>query len=200
MHHCTEYLPLGVKSILPAIHALTGSDSTSKVSNKRIAPSKAEYFAQQLQNFGKTPINDEMISTAETFLVSCLARKSSNASTFKELRLEQYHKKAFKFDLEKIVPTSAKIRLHILRAYYQTYMWISAPYVSKCEIDPTHYGYELQIDILVPAITNNKSMPPDFPSPCNCLKCARATICPCRSRNISCCVFCKCENSCINLN
>ena len=144
----------------------------------------------------KHRFDDEMISAAEKFLVSCLASKGSNVCTFNELRLEQYHKKAFKFDLEKIVPTSATIKLHILRAYYQTYMWVTAPYVSKCEIDSTHYGYRIRNNFLVPTITNDISIPLDFPSPCNCLKCARATICPCRSQNIPCCEFCKCGRSC----
>ena len=88
--------------------------------------------------------------------------------------------------------------MHIRRAFIQTYKWLTAPFFPQCDLDPLHYGYEIENDVLIPKISNDIPIPSDFPLPCNCLKCARANVCPCRIKNISCCEFCKCKNNCNN--
>ena len=39
-------------------------------------------------------------------------------------------------------------------------------------------------DHLATIIKRHLALPSDFPPPCNCLKCARAQICPCRIKQI----------------
>ena len=60
--------------VLPAVHALTGCDTTSKVGTKLSALNAAtKYGYDLLYSFGKTEINQEIILSAEKFLVHCVA-------------------------------------------------------------------------------------------------------------------------------
>ena len=126
--------------ILPAVHALTGCDTTSKVGIKKATLKAAECTGSELlSSFGKEPLSDDRIAAAEKFLVGCL----SDASTMKssdELRYHQYHKKSFKFNLEKLAATSNTIHTHIMRAYFQCNRWVNAASVESITLDPLEYG------------------------------------------------------------
>ena len=103
-----------------------------------------------------------------------------------------YHNHTLKLDLEKLPPTSTTIRTHILRAYFQAYLWYHPPFQQSIEMNPEEYGYHVKDEILVPTIETVEKLPENFPKPCNCGKCARKNVCPCRVKNILCCKFCKC--------
>ena len=143
-----------------------------------------------------------MIATAELFLVKCIS-KNTSSTNFDELREEIYHSKSFKLDLEKLPPTSSSKKLHIQRAYLQSYLWYRAPFDEALDVDPRQLGYtKNDHDHFYPIVTIKERIPEDFPMPCNCLKCARDSVCPCRHLQIPCCKFCKCSssNSCKNPN
>ena len=58
------------------------------------------------------------------------------------------------------------------------------------------YGYTVdKNEIIKPEIQSRETIPDDFPSPCNCIKCAKANVCPCRIRRIKCCEYFKCKAS-----
>ena len=167
-------------AVLPAVHALTGCDTTSKVGTKTSSyPATTKYGFELLHSFGKSDITEPMLLSAVEFLVRCLDSKS-NVKTFDDLRNQMYLTKTFQLDLEKLPPTSGSIRLHILRAYLQY------------TVDAAEYGYCQDEDELTPQIVLDGSLPDDFPMPCSCLKCARANVCACILKNVSCCEFCKC--------
>ena len=128
--------------------------------------------------------SEGMIESAEEFFVHCIGNKSQ-VRNFGDLRKEVYHKKSLHLDLEKLPPTAYSIHLHIMRAFL---------YIK---IDPSEYGYELLEDEerLSPLIVYGPCLPEDFPGPCSCQKCDRANICPCRRQKISCCEFCKCNDT-----
>ena len=172
------------------MHALTGSDTTSKIGAKKAALETAESnFGELLLCFAKESITLDMINQDERFLVQCCAPKSA-CKMFDELRYQIYHKQAFKFDLEKIPATSSSIVNHIKRAYYQCYLWINLPVFESPELDPLEYGYVMDDDFMVPDL-KVEAIPDDFPMPCSCIKCARDNVCPCRVKNILCCNYCK---------
>ena len=55
-------------SALPAIHSLTGCDTTSKISTKHSAITKAQTFAlDYIKDFGKQPLSEDMEREAEFF-------------------------------------------------------------------------------------------------------------------------------------
>ena len=111
---------------------------------------------------------------------------------------EVYHEKALTLDLEKFLPTSNTIRLHIQCAYLQSHLWYQAPFNESIDIDIELYGYVREEDDLHPIISDVQEIPDTFPLPCRCKKCAHGNVCPCRSKNIPCCKYCKCQADCKN--
>ena len=88
VHLLVDQLDNNLVSCLPAIHALSGCDSTSKVGPK-LSGMKASMDLSLLEGFGVEELSPQMISNAEKFLVSGL--KKTDCSTFDEYRWEQYH-------------------------------------------------------------------------------------------------------------
>ena len=180
-----------VTEVLPAIHAISGCDTTSKiVSKKMVLKAAAGHGWELLSTFGKLPLDEEMMMKAKKFLICCLS--NNDEKDFDELQFNSFHKQAFKMDWEKLPCTSKSIRKHIARSYLQCYRWFQAPFLEGNSLDPLDYGYTLSDDgdeCLVPDVRVLQKVPIDFPSPCTCLKCVKATVCPCRVKNIP-CEFC----------
>ena len=196
IHTLANILSSNVIDVLPAVHALSGCDTTSKVGTKKSALKVAEQSGHEnIKLFGREKITQNMVSSAEKYLVSCLSI-NSNSKTFDELRYETYHKRAFQLDFEKLPCTSKSIILHIKRAYYTCYRWCHVPFMEEIDLNPINYGYYEDVDEnLVPEIIQGETIPNDFPIPCNCIKCAKSNVCPCRVREIHCCEYCKCSAS-----
>ena len=187
-------------NVLPALHALTGCDTTSKIGTK-LPPTKLLNSFSLIENFGKLPLNADMILKAEKFLVHCLLKSSEKKiCTFDELRYEFYHNNLVDTNLTKLPCTSGSIVHHIKRAYYQCYLWLNAIHVSFPKLNPQDYGYSTDIDGMISPIICNPCLitPEDFPIPCKCKKCARENVCPCRILKIMCCHYCKCNEQCTN--
>ena len=141
-----------------------------------------------------------MLIAAERFLVDCMPTGQSRggAVSFNDIRHTDYHR-AKLIDLGKSPCTSASLRLHIKRAYLQTYMWIHAAIIDDKILNETSYGYRKGgEEKRIPIIVEEDIIPMDFPLPCNCLKCARGKVCPCRVKDFPCCDFCKCKGVCRN--
>jgi len=191
LHLFEGRVPLAVLLCLPAIHALTGCDTTSKVSTKLAALKAAELYAEGLlSEFGKGPLNEEMEKKAEEFLVHALA---SSLGTMDKLRFHQFHHKKIR-NFQDLAPTSRSIRLHIKRSYLQCYKWIHA-LEQTAKLNPLDFGYIQEDTTLIPQVTEDPMDPEDFPKPCNCQMCFKETVCPCRRLKIMCCDFCKCKSS-----
>ena len=206
VHTLVTTLSADIISVLPAVHALTGCDTTSKISTKKaVLKTVFKGHCNKLSNFGKSPITEEMTVSAEAFLVSCLT-KQEGVDNFNLLRYMKYQQNVHQLDLAKLPCTSESIKLHIKRAYLQSY-WCNSPIISFCDIEPLDYEYGLDVgddeedgdNNFKPAITNVDLLPNDFPRPCTCGKCARDTVCLCRIRKITCFEYCKCEISCKSL-
>ena len=184
--------------ILPAVHALTGSDTTSKISTKQKAfkIAKDEIFLDGLATFGEDKLSGDLMRAAECFLVRCLATADTKTiSSFNGLRHFTFHKSQ-KINLESFPCTSTTIQFHIKRSYLQAYKYKHAAIFETISLDPHDFAYLLEPNGFVPIIVPEKCMPEDFPHPCNCQKCSRANVCACRMTNIPCCDFCKCRWEC----
>ena len=195
IHDLVNTMDSDVIDILPAVHALTGCDTTSKVGTKASALKQASKCGYKLlYSFGKEDISDSMMSNAEKFLLKCLS-SSDEIHHFDQLRNEIYHKKQNQFNIEKFPPSTSSIEQHIKRAYLQSYLWFHAPFVANITLDPLLFGYEFDEDgCLLPISVGQSKIPEDFPIPCSCIKCARANVCPCRVKNLACCKFCRCKS------
>ena len=101
-------------NMLPAVHTLTGCDTTSKVGTKKKALSllKSGKYTE-LKYFGATELLDtHLTKTAESFLVKCMPSSSSDSS-FDELRHHLYHaSKLDKLQVEKLPCCSSSLHFH----------------------------------------------------------------------------------------
>ena len=134
VHDLAERIGQNVRDILPAVHALTGCDTTSKVETKKSALKAVECRGSELlSSFEKEPLFDDVTAAAEKFLVGCLS-DTSTMKLFDELRYHQYHKKSFEFNLEKLAATSNTIHMHIIRACFECNHWVNAAsvYTVRC--------------------------------------------------------------------
>ena len=128
----TQYVPIHtlVVSVLPAVHALGGCDTSSKVGTKRASLNFAqEYGFKKLFRFGIGQLTEEMLSSAERLLVNCIS-KSRDFET-DDLRYKAFHKHSFQLDIEKLPCTSNAITLHKQRAYSQCYLWTHVAYLER---------------------------------------------------------------------
>ena len=86
--------------------------------------------------------------------------------------------------------------IYILHAYLQGYIWLHSAYLENIDLDPLEYGYRLTANRkLVPIISTKLSIPCNFPQPCNCQKCSKASVCKFWLLEIHCYQFCKCGTS-----
>ena len=105
---------------LPALHALTGCDTTSKISTKLAALNAVckPGNASLIQEFDCPQLTESAILMAETFLVKSL-KPSTDLETFGDLRLAAFDRNALNMDFERTTCTSTNARKHIYRSYYQ---------------------------------------------------------------------------------
>ena len=104
IHDLANDLDPELTEVLPAIHALTGCDTASKVGTKSRAVKEGPESYPLLYSFGRDELSEEMISNAEKFLIKCITKH--NVDTFDELRYIIYHEKHLQFDIERFPPTS----------------------------------------------------------------------------------------------
>ena len=186
-----DQLDNGLVSCLPAIHALSGCDSTGKVGPK-VSGLKTSMDLLLLEGFGVEELSPQMTSNAERFLVSGL--KKTDCSTFDEYRWKQYHNSKKELDFNQLVCCSSTIQEHIKRAYLQCMMWSQAPTPAVTKPDPLQYGYEATDVGITPVILPVSCRPDDLPPPCKCpTSCMSTKTCTCRERNIKCVTFCGCS-------
>ena len=202
MHLVANYMDGISLATLPAIHALTGCDTTSKVGMK-LAFMKKPLDLSLLEDFGVSAVHltNDVIEKAERFLVS-VCKPKSVANNFDELRYEQYHS-VKNLDFWKLACTSAAIREHIRRAFLQTRKWYTSydPLTNGLP-DPTEYGYKMtENSKLAPLWSQIDCKPEKLPQPCTCKVCHSDKICNCRRESIPCSKFCKCNasNACKNI-
>ena len=148
----------------------------------------------------------DTISSAETFLVKVISKKSDpDCSTFTDLRVAEYQQlKSLKAKKKFVdLPCSSNaIQQNIKRAYFQTKMWLEAPFGNAAGImDPDEFGYivSMSSNSIKPLLFEGPSRPIDVPDPCsNCKTCVKRT-CPCRQSALPCNDYCSCStNDCKN--
>ncbi|KAJ4939550.1 hypothetical protein JOQ06_028998, partial [Pogonophryne albipinna] len=178
---------------LPALHALTGCDTTSKISTKLAALNavRKPENSSLILNFDSPQLTENAIQLPETFLVKCL-KPSTDLKTFDDLRLAAFDSNALKMDFERTTCTSTNARKHIHRGYHKQQLWVQAPFRDATSImNAENYGFVRLDSSLVPEFVISK--PEGLPDPCTCGKCARKNGCPCRVAGIKCCKYCKCK-------
>ena len=86
--------------------ALTGCDTTNKISTKHAAMKAIHNNLTLIQNFNNLDLTESIIQMAETFLVRCL-KPTTDLETFDNLCLVAFNSNSLKMDFETILCTSA---------------------------------------------------------------------------------------------
>ena len=168
-------------------HIATGCDWISKLGTKSKALSKV----QLLDDFGECELNEDIIDTAEEYLVSVLKGKN-------EFRYYQYVKCSTPVHL--LVPSSYCVRNgHIMRMFYLVRRWSSLLNEYFQQMDPTYYGWEENNGFLLPKKYLRK-IPKNLVNACGCKHCSSKN-CGCRRALAICTIFCECGggDSCTNI-
>ena len=85
IHDLVDVMEPDLVEILPAIHALTGCDSTSKFGTKgRAIKEGLKNGYSLLYSFGRDEMSNEMLADAEKFLINCISKHQ--VETLDELR------------------------------------------------------------------------------------------------------------------
>lgn len=119
--------------------------------------------------------------------------------TFNEFRYWSYCYSK-KFAVEELPPTSASIKLHILRAFFVTYTQLHCFQVNVEKLDATSFGFVMEDELLLPQKVDVLLPLDEFVLNCTCKKCATKR-CACLTANLPCCSFCTCKsaNTCQNV-
>ena len=183
IHTLAQRLGIDVCKVLPAVHTLTGCDTTSKVGTKAAALKVNPTL--YLKDFGKNMQTD--IDKAEEYLVQ-VVKAGTQLKTMDALRYHLYHRSK-NLAYHDLPATSRSIALHIQRSLYATYIQINC--LKNPTLDPCQYGYGYCNELLV-AYKGMELLPDDLPQACTCPKCATQR-CICRQNKVACCVYCKCR-------
>ena len=168
--------------VLPAMHALTGCDMTSKFGTKAAGiKTEAVLYLKDLKDFGRTHTNvQDCLHNAEKYLVQVLNRGNHGIETVDCLRYNMYyHRKSI--TIVDLPPTSYATQGHILRAFYVTYMQVKC--LGDFSLNPQDDGFIMENDCLV-AMKCQRALPEDVALKRNCVKCATHS-CPCRGKNFN---------------
>ena len=76
-----------------------------------------------------------------------------------------------------------------MEGHIATYMQVNC--LGDFPLIPHDYGFTMKSECLVPKRCH-RNLPDEVSLECNCVKCATRS-CPCRGRNVRCCIFCKCQ-------
>ena len=194
LHDICSALGNDLIKCLPAVHALTGYDTTSKIATKSAALNAVHKPGNSslVLDFNSPQLTESSIQMAETFLVKCL-KPTTDLETLILMTCVSLHSIAMpsRWTLKELLaPQPMQGNTSI--AYYQLQLWVQAPFRdATLTMNAEAYGFERRGNLLVPEIVISK--PEGLPDPCTCCKCARKNGCRCRVAGIKCCKYCKCK-------
>lgn len=192
---------------LPAMHALSGSDTTSYLFGiGKATAMKVLAKGQCLNLLGvEGTVMDDVVAEAASFISVCYGMKS--ALSMSELRYVVWAKKMANArvtsapKLKNLPPTQEAFAQHVYRAHLQTMIWKSALCSAPPPAaDPTIYGWTKKEDGQLTPVTLPNHV---CPAPANVLQmikcgCSSSTPCStarcsCMAAQISCTMFCSCH-------
>ena len=135
--------------ILPAVHCITGCDSVSsffgigkKKVMKVIENKGADYYA----DIAALGVGDIVASlkAAEKLVINLYEPKAHGQTNLRNLRLKFVQVK--QQSLAKIPPSEPSFLQHVLRAIWQTQVWVSSHIAKPNIVSPIGRGWELDDD------------------------------------------------------
>lgn len=202
VHTAANQVGTNVCQLLPAMHALSGCDSTSSLHGigKKSAFSaliKHQDALDGLRELGAdcSLINDETVRVCLTFIGLLYGEATPELN---QLRYKLFTKKCL--DSSKLPPTEESARCHIKRANYQCFIWKHARDGNLSVSSPIANGWTRDDSgNLAPMLMCNNPAPESLLElvVCGCKK-GCTSRCSCRKAKLSCTLACGCDNECQN--
>ena len=97
LHKLLDKLEAKTFESLPAAHSLTGCDTVANIGTKKSMLKAVIEYSDLLQSFGSDRLDEDIILSAENFLVKVIApKKLSSCETFDDLRVKLHRKSMVK--------------------------------------------------------------------------------------------------------
>ena len=202
IHQLCSSLPEIICRVLPAVHALSGCDTTSSlfgIGKKSVFKvlKEAAFDFSDLYNLGDSD-TETAISCSRRFVARLYDQKKNYASCHQDINKLRVKLATSKdSSLVRLPPSEAALRQHILRASFQTKIW-HASFLAKPPLpSPLEYGWESFKDSLHPVFFEG-NMSADFLHDlvCSCKgksQCKKS--CVCVTQNLACTDLCSCQGS-----
>lgn len=187
-------------SFLPAMHALSGCDTTSGCFRigKRTAFNTLQKHQEELNGLTEfhSPDPHKGMESARMFgILLYKSRKERLCSTLDEMRL--IHSSTTDKPVSSLPPTEDAFHQHALRAKYQTMVWCNSHIPKPVVRNPIHYGWTMSGDSLVCIRSIKESAPRELRNLthlyCQDSSCTDGAKCPCLQVGLPCIDACKCS-------
>lgn len=187
---------------LPALHALTGCDSTSALSGigKKTALRKLQKAENHLRNISQLgdaiPPTEATVRACEKYVCSLYTTSEAAGDTADEVRYWMFCQKWQKSEC--LPPTSDSLHLHIQRANYQSFMWKRSLHAQQALPEPDGHGWQATDDGAQPLLMSKDPAHVGLLelTTCNCKSqksaCERNHVCACKCNDMPCTEACKC--------
>jgi hypothetical protein len=202
IHSIADKYGTNMCHILPAIHALTGCDSTSAFKGigkgtvlKRVKENVM--LLDDLRDFGSFPLQKTTLDAVHRFVVSLYDPNAPVDTPINQLRYRLFCKNKGKS--QSLPPTADSLQLHAQRANYQTGVWRNS-FVPCLELPhPSNNGWRVAGGALAVTWTTMPSAPESLSE---CVRCGCKSTCTgrcsCRNQNQPCTDLCGCGEKCSN--
>ncbi len=199
VHDLCTTLHSTIPEILPAVHALTGCDTTSsffcigKRTMFRHLADKPEQWSQ-LSSLSSND-NKTALDASRRFVMKLYCSTKLKASDLDDLRVKLAVKKGS--SLAKLPPCERSFVQHVKRAQWQTKLWTHSHVRNPDLGSPLNHGWELKGNILTPVYFEGPTASEVLDDLiCRCSvrnKCSRD--CTCYSKGLACTELCGCGNA-----
>ena len=184
-HLAAEYLSATVCKMLPALHAFTGCDTTSKVGAKKKALDLVyvdKKYVNALSTLGDTyQFNYQQFRILESLYLQLLGKNGETADDARRLIFNRSC--GIGINMANIPCTSDALYQHTLRAFTQTYIWKNALYSYYSPIDFTQWGYYKSEDnAILPKFMTKNALPENVVKPCKCKKTCNTKAFNCKKK------------------
>lgn len=192
---------------LPAFHAFTGADNTGRFSRigkstwlKVFMKADTDVISSFQMLSTEREVTDTMFATLASFVCVAYSPKGIYIKTISELRWHLFCKHMAESD--RLPPTYAALRQHVLRVHIQARVWGQASIAMQDpQLDPLLNGYHKESDGQI-----SPTMTDALPAPkaiiemvsCHCKKDCSSARCSCRTKDLSCTDLCQCGSECQN--
>lgn len=202
IHEIARKLGPSVCNILPAVHALSGCDSTCAIyrMGKRTAYSVLTENADALQGLAEFQDTETFLKSARKFILFMHGKKAKNISSLNELRFHL----ATTTDkpASQLPPTEDAYEQHALRSLYQVTIWCQSHIAKPNIISPEGHGWQVDsVNGLQPTFYKNESAPMEVRDVTH-LYCTDKTCqsqkCQCWQAGLECIESCSCGLKCTN--